>query len=72
MSERNKALKELGLHDDFTTDASKHMNGCIGSQAFTPMVPSFSAYGEFTPISVRSYTVARNEDADMESDQRRD
>lgn len=71
MSERYSTLRELGVYGDFTAEAQPRMNGC-GPQAYAPAIPSLSAYGEFTPITVRSYTVARSDHADMEPDQRRD
>jgi hypothetical protein len=62
MTEREENLREVGI--EFNLSESYDISA-IGLEP-----NGFSGYGEFTPITIRSYTVP--EDADLERDKQRD
>ncbi|GEM_PF-3659001 len=68
MSDRESTLRELGVLASFTSVYDDPIKGCIGPQAFVLPIPTLSGFGDFTPISVRSYTIAVTDNAHMESD----
>lgn len=72
MSGREMMLGELGIQIGLPSPQSDSMRELVGPQAIDSFIPSISGYGEFTPISVRSYTVTRTENANVERNQRRD
>jgi hypothetical protein len=61
MTEREEALRDVGID---LYDAPRHELTAFGIDS-----NGFSGYGEFTPITIRSYTVA--EDADLERNKSR-
>lgn len=68
MSQRESELHRLGVQLGFTVGSDGHIRESIGPEALDLAIPSLSAYGEFTPISVLSYTVTVTEHADVERD----
>ena len=58
MTEREEALREVGIE---LYDAPRQELTAFGTES-----NGFSGYGEFTPITIRSYTLP--EDADLERD----
>lgn len=62
MTEREESLREVGIE--------LYAVSPIDITAFGLEPNGFSGYGEFTPITIRSYTLP--EHADLERDQSRD
>lgn len=67
MSRRETILQELGFLSSFTSAQDALIKGCTGPQALTPPIPVLSGFGEFTPISVHSYTIVVTDNANLES-----
>ena len=61
MTEREEALREVGIDLNFTPLSE--------TTAFSLEANGFSGYGEFTPITILSYTLPK--DADLERDKQR-
>lgn len=72
MSEREAALSGLGVYVGHTPDPGLDGKSSVAPDLFGATIPSLSAFAEFTPITVRSYTTIRTGHADVERDQSRD
>jgi hypothetical protein len=71
MISKEAALLELGVSLGSTESIGSDLNGARGLSSLYPGIPALSAFGEFTPITVRSYTSdPKAVHANMERNQR--